>query len=101
LVENAKLAIRGINPKERDPVATLGPRYFPGIFMFIGNDPFPPPRSLGDRLERKRLQMGLSYAEAAKLTGVDEGTFLRWVSGEWKPRKTARAAETFLRLPLR
>jgi DNA-binding XRE family transcriptional regulator len=76
------------------------PRYFPGIFAFLGYDPFPPPQTLGERLERKRLQMGLSYEEAAKIIDVDEGTFIRWVSGEWVPRKAKEAAETFLCIPI-
>jgi DNA-binding XRE family transcriptional regulator len=76
------------------------PRYFPGIFAFLGYDPFPQPQTLGQRLERKRLRMGLSYEEAARLVGVDERTFMRWVSGEWAPRKATGAAESFLRLPL-
>lgn len=76
-------------------------RYFPAIFRFLGYDPFPAPQTLPERIASKRRALGLSIREAAKLVGVDEGTFGRWESGEWKPRVSREAVDRFLNSPSR
>lgn len=73
-------------------------RYYPTIFRFLGYDPFPPAISLPAQIAAKRRELGLSIKEAAKRICVDEGTFGRWESGEWKPRKSKRAVLEFLAL---
>ena len=73
-------------------------RYYPAIFRFLGYDPLPTPTTLGERIARKRLELGLPVKKAAKLLGVDEGTFGRWESGEWKPRMSKEAVDRFLSL---
>jgi DNA-binding XRE family transcriptional regulator len=75
-------------------------RSCPSIFRFLGYDPFPPPKTLPDRIAAKRRQLGLSVATAADLVGVDEGTFRRWESGEWKPRISGTAVQHFLALTI-
>jgi len=71
-------------------------RHFPAIFRFLGYDPLPPPTTLGGHLERKRLLLGLTYRAAARLAGVEEGTFRRWTTGEWKPRMSQGDVDRFL-----
>ena len=71
-------------------------RYYPAIFRFLGYDPFPEPTTLAEQIAAKRRELGLSIEQAAKLTGVDEGTFGRWERGEWKPRMSAEAVSGFL-----
>jgi transcriptional regulator with XRE-family HTH domain len=73
-------------------------RYYPSIFAFLGYDPFPAPRSLSEQIATKRRRLGLSFREVAHLLGVDEGTVSRWESGEWQPRRSEQAVETFLAL---
>ncbi|HEX3666927.1 MAG TPA: helix-turn-helix domain-containing protein [Rhizomicrobium sp.] len=74
-------------------------RYYPPIFSFLGYDPFPAPANLAERLASKRRVLGLSIKQAAKLLGVDEGTFSRWESGQWKPRMSGSTVERFMALP--
>ena len=71
-------------------------RHYPGIFDFLGYDPFPTPMSLPEQIASKRRQLGLPLKEVANLLGVDEGTLSRWESGEWKPRMHANKIKTFL-----
>jgi DNA-binding XRE family transcriptional regulator len=73
-------------------------RYYPAIFKFLGYDPFPSPSTLAEKIAAKRRELGLPIREAAKLAGVDEGTFSRWESGEWSPRTLQHKADGFLAL---
>lgn len=76
--------------------ATPTVRYYPAIFQFLGYDPFAAPETLGERLAARRRQLGLTIVAAAKLTGVDEGTFRRWERGTWRPRMSGSAVARFL-----
>jgi transcriptional regulator with XRE-family HTH domain len=71
-------------------------RFYPSIFGFLGYDPFPAPRTLSEQIASKRRRLGLSFREVADLLGVDEGTVSRWESGEWKPRMSQEAVQSFL-----
>jgi transcriptional regulator with XRE-family HTH domain len=71
-------------------------RYYPAILGFLGYDPFPAPTSLPERIAAKRRLLGLSIEKAARLIDVDEGTFRRWESGEWKPRLSQELVARFL-----
>lgn len=62
-------------------------RYVPSIIEFLGYDPCPPPKNLGERLQAKRRFLGLSRKRAARLLGVDEGTLARWEAGACEPRR--------------
>ena len=75
--------------------------YYPAIFSFLGYDPFPAPTTLPERIASQRRKLGLSLREAARKVGVDQGTFLRWERGEWKPRESQNAVEIFLALSCR
>jgi DNA-binding XRE family transcriptional regulator len=71
-------------------------RYYPAIFRFLAYDPFPAPVTLPERIASKRRELGLPTKQAAKLVGVDEETFRRWESGEWKPRMSQAKVDRFL-----
>jgi transcriptional regulator with XRE-family HTH domain len=75
-------------------------RYYPAIFRFLGYEPFPAATTLPERIAAQRRRLGLSLRAAADRIGVDEGTFRRWESGEWKPRMSGDAVESFLALTL-
>ena len=60
-------------------------RYYPAVITFLGEEPWPEPQSLGERLTAERRRRGLSIDRAAALIGVDEESFRRWESGGWSP----------------
>ena len=66
---------------ERLPIVSA----YPAIIEFLGYEPWPEPRCLGDALLAERRRRGLEIRKAAALIGVDEGTWRRWELGEWKP----------------
>jgi len=70
---------------ERDDRAPYVHQY-PAIIRYLGYAPWPEPVTLVEKLLAKRRRHGLSIRRAAKIAGVDEGTFGRWESGEWKPQ---------------
>ena len=82
--------VMGVDPKtvmwwERDthePVI----HHWPGVIQYLGYEPWPEPQMLPKKLLAERRRRGLSIAEAAHIVGVDEGTFGRWETGEWKPQ---------------
>ncbi len=51
------------------------------ILRFLGYDPFPPPRTLAERLLAKRRAMGWSIRKAAQQLGVDPDTWSDWEKG--------------------
>lgn len=76
-------------------------RYYPAIFTFLGYEPFQEPTTLPKEIAAQRRRLGLTIEDAARLAGVDEGTFRRWETGEWKPKKSQKAVQAFLaRRPL-
>lgn len=60
-------------------------RYMPAIIQFLGYNPLPEAKTLAERLVRHRTTLGLSQKEAARETGVDQGTLARWERGEREP----------------
>lgn len=58
------------------PIAAI-----PVILAWLGYDPYPEPATLSERLMAKRRSMGWSIKEAARLLGVDEGTWAAWELG--------------------
>ena len=71
-------------------------RYCPAIFVFLGYDPFPPPSTLAEQIASKRRTLGLAQEEAARLLGVNEGTFARWENGSGEPVISWDRVMTFL-----
>lgn len=93
----------GTNPKsymwwERDERLPFV-HFYPGIIRFLGYEPWPEPTTLAEALRAERRRRGVGVKVAAPLIGVDEGTWLRWERGEWKPMQHAVAKiDVFLRL---
>lgn len=53
-------------------------QFYPRIIEFLGYDPLPPARTLGERLRRVRKRAGLSIRQVANYLGVDSGSLSRW-----------------------
>jgi transcriptional regulator with XRE-family HTH domain len=54
----------------------------PVVFLFLGYDPYPPPRTtLRERMYAKRRASGWSQKAAAREFGVNERTWRRWEEG--------------------
>jgi len=62
-------------------------RFLPAIIQFLGFNPSPslPDAPSNVRLKERRLLMGLSQKEAAKLMRVDPGSIGNWEAGKAKP----------------
>jgi len=72
-------------------------RMVPRIIGHLGYDPFPEPKTLGERIKAKRRRFGLSQEQAAKHLSIDEGTLRRWERDEWRPSVRTRVKlEIFL-----
>jgi transcriptional regulator with XRE-family HTH domain len=56
-------------------------RFLPRILRFLGDIPFPPGRSLPERLRVRRRNLELSQGELARRLEVDESTLARWERG--------------------
>ena len=67
--------------------ATPSVRMLPRIIGFLGYDPYPEPRTLGEQIAAKRRQLGVSRKRAAKTLGVDEATLARWEKGTSHPAR--------------
>jgi DNA-binding XRE family transcriptional regulator len=76
--------------------ATPTVRYWPAIVRFLGYRPWPEPQTLPEMIMARRRLLGLTVLDAAKLTGVDEGTFRRWEHGDWQPRLANQKLRVFL-----
>lgn len=92
----------GVDPKtwmwwERDEKLPFVNQY-PGIIRYLGYEPWSDPTSLGEQLLAVRRRLGLSIKRASEMAGVDEGTFARWESEEWKPQsRSLRTISDFLK----
>ena len=52
-------------------------RFYPALIDFLGYNPLPEPRTLGEAVKRERMNRGWSMARLAKEVGVDSGTVAR------------------------
>jgi len=43
------------------------------------------PRPLGEKIKKKRLDMGLFQKDVAEIIGVDKNTIMLWEKGRCKP----------------
>ncbi|GMV90948.1 MAG: hypothetical protein AMXMBFR82_07260 [Candidatus Hydrogenedentota bacterium] len=58
--------------------ATPNLRVLPKVIRFLGYDPRPLGRTVGERLRRHREGLGMSWAEAATAMTVDPATVSKW-----------------------
>lgn len=59
-------------------------RFLPRLIEYLGYDPLPKPKTIGERLRFKREAMGLSRKRLAVLLGIDDGTLQRYELGVWR-----------------
>lgn len=69
-------------------------RFHPAIVTFLGHDPDPDPREVGQQIRAARERDGLSRAQLARQLGVSSGTIKSWEEGSVK-RPTEHVAEIF------
>ena len=60
-------------------------RFMPAVIRFLGYNPLPPARTLGQRLVRHRTTLGMTQKNAARRICIDLGTLARWERGERTP----------------
>lgn len=79
--------------KETEPLIVFMPR----ILQFIGDNPFPEPTTLSERMLAKRREMGWTIKEAAVRLRVDPGTWGEWErTGVVKWGRCRKMVERFL-----
>jgi transcriptional regulator with XRE-family HTH domain len=76
-----------------EPVASQ----FRPVIEFLGYDPTPEPKTLGDRLQAKRRATGMTFDQVAFHLGWDAGSLTRYLKGSWQlsPSRST-ALEAFL-----
>ncbi len=75
-------------------------RHEAAIIRFLGYNPFPPPRTLGEAIKRKRRELGLTARQLAAQLGWDEGAVRRYEKGVWVPQgERRRRVERFIAMP--
>lgn len=86
------------------------PRFYPGLILFLGREPWPEPQTIGERLRAERLRRGLTRRQLGDLLQIDLGSVSKWeagsdprhgianakveafLSGRPQPRRSGRAA---------
>jgi transcriptional regulator with XRE-family HTH domain len=73
-------------------------RHYPAIIRFLGYDPLPAGKTLGDRVRAKRLAEGLTQRQLGEKLGIDPGTVQAWEAGAVTRRypRLVRLVEEFL-----
>jgi DNA-binding XRE family transcriptional regulator len=59
--------------------------YYPAIIEFLGYEPWPEPKTLGERIRAARHRNGLTFREAASHYDIDDGTLLKCEHGRVHP----------------
>jgi transcriptional regulator with XRE-family HTH domain len=57
--------------------AEPGVQYYPAIFAFLGYDPFPEPKTLGEKVIAWRRQNGVTRKSLAQRLGIDEAALAK------------------------
>jgi transcriptional regulator with XRE-family HTH domain len=65
---------------------------FRPVLDFLGYDPTPAPTTLAERLQAKRMELGVTFSQVARHLGWDPGTLARYLKGTWRmpPARTAK-----------
>ena len=64
--------------------------YVPAIIRFLGYNPLPPAKGIGEQLVRHRTTMGITQKMVAEI-GVDPTALARWEHGEKEPTSVLKA----------
>lgn len=73
------------------------PRFYPTLIRFLGREPWPEPRTIGERLQTERLRRGLTRKQLAGLLEVDVGSISKWEdSHEPRHHESITKVEAFL-----
>jgi hypothetical protein len=73
-----QLRIDAVSLKNWEDARTaIDVRFYPRILSWLGYDPMPQARSLGDQIRHARLSRGWSRKRLAYIADVDEGTVKR------------------------
>jgi transcriptional regulator with XRE-family HTH domain len=81
---------------EKDKTTPVASQFRP-VVAFLGCDPSPAARTLAERVEAKRRELGVTFEQAAKYLGWDPGSLTRYLNGTWALSPTrAEALERFL-----
>jgi transcriptional regulator with XRE-family HTH domain len=76
--------------------------YLPAILEFLGYDPFPGAKSLGERLRAARRRLGLTQVKLAKELGVNQSSVTKLeTGGEVINLRVLAAMQEFLETELR
>jgi transcriptional regulator with XRE-family HTH domain len=65
-------------------------RVWPKLIAWLGYNPEPEGTTLGERVARRRRELGLNQEELARRLGTDEGSIQAWEGGETQPNKGSR-----------
>ena len=65
---------------EQDKAKPVAAQFRP-VVTFLGYDPMPEARTLGERLEAKRRGLGVTFDQIAGYLGWDPATLTRYVNG--------------------
>ncbi len=57
-------------------------RFYPALIRFLGREPWPEPKTLGEQLRAERLRRGLSQKQAAAILEVDPQSVRDWEAGK-------------------
>ncbi len=75
-----------------------GVRHWRALIRFLGYDPHPAPRTLGERVSGARRVLGMTYRELASVLGVPADTIRGWEVDGCMPReRTRKQVEVFLK----
>lgn len=73
-------------------------KYLEMLYALVGDEPRPRPAMVGQRLKRRREQLGFTLRMAAERLGVVQATVCRWERGEREPQGAhLKSVEEFLR----
>jgi transcriptional regulator with XRE-family HTH domain len=73
-------------------------RFYPSLIRFLGQEPWPEPTSIGERLRAERLRRGFSRVQIASVLQVDDGSVAAWEAGRGPRHDFTKAkVEAFLR----
>lgn len=64
---------------------------WPKLISWLGYNPEPEGTTLGERVARRRRELGLSQEELAFRLGTDEGSLQAWEAGDTQPNTRSRA----------